>query len=96
MQWYLYRARVTRKVSNAKRKACKSQLCVSHPNAKGSTNQNSKRTKSERVRSSVIQVVSFDGRCCSCGFLYMNKYIYIYIQIYVYASNRYGAIMPSA
>ena len=93
MQWYLYRARVTRKVSKAKRKACKSQLCVSHPNAKGSTNQNSKRTKSERVRSSVIQVVSFTvavAVVASC------TYIYIYIQVDVYASNRYGVIMPSA
>ena len=79
MQWYLYRARVTREVSKAKRKACKSQLCVSHPNAKGSTNQNSKRTKSERVRSSVIQVVSFTVAVavvasCTC------IYIYIYIH----------------
>ena len=78
MQWYLYRARVTREVSKAKRKACKSQLCVSHPNAKGSANQNSKRTKSERVRSSVIQVVSFTVAVavvasCTCIYIYTYK-----------------------
>ena len=78
MQWSLYRARVTRKVSKAKRKACKSQLCVSHPNAKGSTNQNSKRTKSERVRSSVIQVVPFTVAVavvasCTCIYIYTYK-----------------------
>ena len=78
MQWYLYRARVTRKVSKAKRKARKSQLCVSHPNAKGSTNPNSKRTKSERVRSSVIQVVSFTVAVavvasCICIYIYIYK-----------------------
>ena len=95
MQWYLYRARVTRKVSKAKRKACKSQLCVSHPNAKGSTNQNSKRTKSERVRSSVIQVW-FLLRSLLQLLLLVHVYIYIYIQVDVYASNRYGVIMPSA